>query len=147
MKIPQLLLLGFIGTGLLSSSDRAYSQLNVQFQKQQSKKHLCESNWWPDAQYEHKKLSHESRILIKDNNVFRISFKKECKSEFIGYTNKDYNFSPNKIVHFTPKKEELIEYYKNPNSPIIRKRSYGKRLQSSKGSGKQTNILTERLGR
>jgi len=147
MKIPRLLLLGFVGAGLLSSSNTAYSQLNVEFQKQQSKKHLCESNWWPDAQYEHKKLSHESRILIKDNNVFRISFKKECKSEFIGYTNKDYNYSPNKIVHFTPNEEELIEYYKNPNSPIVRKRSHAKRLQSNKSSGKQTNIFTERLGR
>ena len=147
MKIPRLLIFGFIGTGLLSSSDRAYSQLNVQFQKQQTKKHLCESNWWPEAQYEHRKLSPESRILIKDNNVFRISFKKECKSEFIGYTNKDYNYSPNRIVHFTPNKEELIEYYKNPNSSIVRKQSHAKRLQSNKSPNKQTNIFRERPGR
>ena len=147
MKILRLLLFGSIGIGTIFSSDRAFSQLNVEFQKQQSKKHLCESNWWLNAQYEHRKLSPESRILIKDNNVFRISFEKECKSEFIGYTNKDYNYSPNKIVHFTPNEEELIEYYKNPNSSIIRRRSHAKRSQSNKRSDKQTNIFTERRGR
>ena len=89
---------------------------------------------------EHIKLS-PSRILIKDNNVFRISFERNASRIF----NKDYII--NKIVHFTPNEEELIEYYKNPNSSIIRRRSHAKRSQSNKRSDKQTNIFTERRGR
>ena len=144
MKLSRLLLFGLIGTCLTLSSDRACSQLNVQFQKQQSKKRLCELDWWPDAQYEYKQLSPESRILVKDDNVFRISFKNECKSEFIGYINRDYNYSPNKTTHFTPATDELIEYYKNPNNSTVRKQSHAKRSQVNKKSRKRSDIRAER---
>ena len=147
MKFSRLLLFGLMGTHLILSSDSAYSQLNVQFQKQQSKKRLCELNWWPEAQYEHKQLSPKSRILVRDGNVFKISFENRCKSDLLGYINKDYNYSFNKITHFTLSTNDLIEYYKNPNSSVIKKQLHSKRAHRINKSNARRNILTERFER
>ena len=147
MKLSRLLLFGLMGTQLILSGDSAYSQLNVQFQRQQSKERLCELNWWPEAQYEHKQLSPKSRILVRDGNVFKISFDNRCKSKLLGYINKDYNYSFNKTTYFTLSANELIEYYKNTNSSVIKKQSHSKRSYRSKKSNARRNILTERLER
>ena len=132
------LLLGFLCAGLTLSSNSVYGQLNEQYRQQENEKERCERDWWPNAQYKHESRSPESRMLVRNNNVFIISFKEKCTTEFNGYINKDYIYSPKKVTHFSIESGELAEYYKHPNKPAVFKRIHTKLLLSDKdGSAKQ----------
>lgn len=125
-KSSHLYLLGLLTTGLALASTNAHGQLNMEYQQQISKEQQCKLDWWPNAQYEYKSISRdkERRILVKGNDVFLISYKGKCSSEFIGYVGSDYVYSPSKIRHFSVKPEKLVEYYKHPQQVAVRTKEY-----------------------
>ena len=154
-KRSNLLLLGLLTAGFTMTSDGAYGQINREYMRQEREEHRCKFKWWPNAQYERESLPrefrkqatdnrwpnslveqellpHEFRILVKDDEVYMISFKEKCSSEFIGYINSDFAYSPTKITHFSIGNEELIEYYKHPLKTIVNKRVYNERPKSDK---------------
>ena len=140
-KNSHLFLSGILALGLTFSSNKANSQLDREYQEQESEKQQCELNWWPNAQYSHDYISSEkeARILVKDKNVFLISLKGKCHSEFIGYIDSDYNYSPSKVNHFSIKPGNLIEYYKHPQDISVKTRTYTE-LKRSKSDDKNKRI-------
>ena len=154
-KRSNLLLLGLLTAGFTMTSDGAYGQINREYMRQEREEHRCKFKWWPNAQYEleslprdfrkqptddrwpnslaeQELLPNEFRIFVKDDEVYKISFKEKCNSEFIGYINSDFTYSPTKITHFSIGNEELIEYYKHPLKTIVNKLVYKERSKSDK---------------
>ena len=150
-----LLLLGLLTASFTITSDGAYGQINREYMQQEREEHRCKFKWWPNAQYELESLPrdfskqatdnrwpnslaeqvllpNEFRIFVKDDEVYKISFKEKCNSEFIGYINSDFTYSPTKITHFSIGNDELIEYYKHPLKTIVNKLVYKERSKSDK---------------
>ena len=128
-KITQLVLFGLMTMSPILTTRNAHGQLNMEYLRQKSEEHQCEAEWWPNAQYEHKALSPKSRILVEENEVHLITRKDKCKSEFIGYIDSDFNYSPRKTTNFAIESEELIEYYKHPNKAEVKRKVYSPRQQ------------------
>ena len=154
-KRSSLLLLCLLAAGFTATSDGAYGQINREYMQQEREEHRCKFEWWPNAQYELESLPRdfskqatdnrwpnslaeqvllpkEFRILVKDDEVYKISFKEKCNSEFIGYINSDFTYSPTRITHFSIRGEELIEYYKHPLKTLVNKLVYKERSKSDK---------------
>jgi len=154
-KRSNLLLLCLLAAGFTITSDGAYGQINREYMQQEREEHRCKFKWWPNAQYkleslprdfrkqptddrwpnslaEQELLPNEFRIFVKDDEVYKISFKEKCNSEFIGYINSDFTYSPTRITHFSIRGEELIEYYKHPLKTLVNKLVYKERSKSGK---------------
>ena len=127
-----LLLLGLLTASFTITSDGAYGQINREYMQQEREEHRCKFKWWPNAQYERESLPDEFRIFVKDDEVYKISFKEKCNSEFIGYIDSDFTYSSKKITHFSIGNEELIEYYKHPLKTVVNKLVYKERSKSNK---------------
>ena len=131
-KCSSLLLLCLLAAGFTATSDGAYGQINREYMQQEREEHRCKFKWWPNAQYERESLPGEFRIFVKDDEVYKISFKEKCNSEFIGYIDSDFTYSHKKITHFSIGNEELIEYYKHPLKTVVNKLVYKERSKSNK---------------
>jgi len=121
-KSSLLLLLGLLSAGATLSCGRAYGQLDKQYRKQEDSNQRCKRDWWPNAEFKHVSSWPDSRMLVRNNEVFIISFEDKCSAEFIGFIGKDYNYSSNMITNFSIEAGALVEYYKNPNKTMVSKR-------------------------
>lgn len=143
-KSSRLFLLGFLTTALTFTSNNVYGQLNIEYLQQNSKEQQCKRDWWPNAQYEYNSISPErsSRILVTGKDVFLISYKVKCSSEFIGYIDSDYAYSQSIIRHFSIEPEKLIEYYKYPNQVGVKTKAHMS-LNHMKSNKKRNRLRRE----
>ena len=147
LKSSLLLLLGLLSAGVTLSGSGAYGQLDKQYRKQEDNKQLCKRDWWPNAEYKHVSSWPESRMLVRNNEVFIISFEDKCSAKFNGYIGKDYVYSSNMITNFSLESGDLVEYYKNPNKLIVNKRVHTKLTPLEKmGKTRKTNAALNRRG-
>ena len=146
-KSSLLLLLGLLTAGATLSCSRAYGQLDKQYRKQEDSNQRCKRDWWPNAEFKHVLSWPDSRMLVRNNEVFIISFEDKCSAEFIGFIGKDYNYSSSMITNFSLELGDLVEYYKNPNKTIVSKRVHTKLTPLEKmGKTIKTNAAINRRG-
>ena len=147
LKPSLLLLIGLLSAGITLSGSGAYGQLDKQYRKQEDNRQLCKRDWWPNADYKHALSWPESRMLVRNNEVFIISFEGKCSAEFNGFIGKDYNYSLNMITNFSLEAGNLVEYYKNPNKDLVYKRVHTKLSPLEKiGQTGKTNAALNRRG-
>ena len=147
LKSPLLLLLGLLGAYATLSGSGAYGQIDKQYRKQEDSYQRCKRDWWPNAEYKHALSWPESRMLVRNNEVFIISIEGKCSAEFNGFIGKDYNYSLNMITNFSLEAGNLVEYYKNPSKDLVKKRVHTKLTPLEKiGKPEKTNAALNRRG-